>query len=165
MLLPILNQVKEITAGITALRMIDFDRGQLDHPHLYESILQPAVLVGLLPVSWQNLQHNHQQGQATFYTKTIVRLPQNHAYYADPQFQDFDTLGQDNITELLIEDIIHQAIIQLPTAIRTRTLQYVVHTFFVTEHHYDIALHYTLPPHYQPHKPASQGINVILNQL
>lgn len=166
MIIHLLKTLKTALGSLPELRMIDFDRGQLDTPEKFESILQPAVLVGIPVIDWKNIAHNHQDGEGTFYTKTVVRLPHNNAFYTTPEFSDFDDLTEDNLNELLIEDAIHQQIIKLNSVIRVRTQEYISGTFFVTEHTYNYAERYTLQPRYKPPTTAiTPGINIILDKL
>jgi hypothetical protein len=165
MIIPLLKTLKESLKSVPDLRMIDFDRGQLNKPEDYESVLQPAVLVGIPVIDWKDIARSHQDGDGTFYTKTVVRLPQNNAYYTSPEFLQFDDLTEENLNELLIEDAIHQEIIKLDSVVRVRTQQYPFRTFFVTEHTYTYSLRYSLEPRYRPHLPANKpGINVILEK-
>ena len=165
MIIDLLKTLKTALMEVPALRMIDFDRGQLDTPEKFESVLQPAILVGIPVIDWRNIAHNHQDGDGTFYTKTIVRLPHNNAFYTSPEFSQFDGLTEENLNELLIEDAIHQEIVKLNSVFRVRTQEYVSGTFFVTEHTYSYTTRYTLQPRYQPHAPGyNPGINVILHK-
>ncbi len=166
MIIELLKNIKAAISGLTEVRMIDFDRGQLEAPEKYESLLQPALLVGIPEVDWRNIAHNHQDGDGTFYTKTVVRLPHNNAFYTTPEFSDFDDLTEDNLNELLIEDAIHQEVVKLNSVMRVRTQEYISGTFFVTEHTYSYAERYTLKPRYKPPTTAiTPGINIILDKL
>jgi hypothetical protein len=149
---------------LSNIRTLDLDRGQLDNPSNYESILQPALLVGIPSIAWSELAHGHQSGDMRFYTKTVVRMPQNYAYYSEDA--NFEALSEENQNELLIEDAIHQLIAKIPGVVRTSTSYSYVDTFFIVEHTYELTVKYDNTPKYRHHsftQSGTPGITVILD--
>lgn len=147
--------------------MIDLDRGQLEAPELYESLLQPALLVGIPSINWMELSHGNQEGDMRFYTKTAVRLPQHQHFYLDSESDHphLEELTDENKNALLIEDALHQKIIKIPGVWRENSFFSFSGTFFVVEHRYCQGVHYENVPRYNGWNPVNKipGINVILN--
>jgi hypothetical protein len=167
MILETLQDIKQACSAIVDLQMIDLDRGQLDSPEDYESILQPALLVVGPDIDWQELNHGNQSGTSIFGTKTVVRLPQHTAFMlgSEAQHQHLEALSSENLNELLIEDAIHQEIIKIPGVVRIRTREYPVDTFWVVEHTYEHTLGYENIPRYQTKTLTNApGITVILEK-
>lgn len=136
----------EAIMNITGVQSIDLDKGQLEAPEQFESILQPGILINLPDIQYQQLTAGKQYADMNFSLKTVVRLPNHTHIYAGAS-----VLKPDNLAELLIEDAVHQAIVKLPGCVRTATKSYPVLTWYVVEHFYQVPGNYTPEPRYQPH--------------
>jgi len=150
-----------LRAELPEIRLIDFDRGQLQKPERYESILQPAVLLGIPNINWRELAKRNQEGDMTFVTKTIVRLPHDTFLYNDLPIEQnaaLDANIAENVNELMLEDAVHQQITTLEGVCRTRSAFYFVNTFFVAEHTYGGYVYYEAQERYT-RRPINVNIN------
>lgn len=145
---------KLVQQHVPDIRHVDIDRGQLEDPEAYESIIQPAVLVGIPKIAWSERTHQHQDGDMNFYTKTIIQLP-NHTHLF-PATQEIPTeFWQQNQNILYIEDAVHQAVTELDGIVRMASSYYNERTFFVIEHVYNVSVYYDRTPRYHKHLPAN----------
>ncbi|WP_080058307.1 hypothetical protein [Spirosoma aerolatum] len=118
-----------VSKQVRAIRWIDIDKGQLDKPEQYNSIIVPGVLIGQVDVPWEQLAGNNQVGDGLFTVKTIFRLPAQTSL-TDPTFSK-------NLSALQLADEVGDAILGVPGVTRrTRTRQYAVDTFYVVEETY-----------------------------
>lgn len=149
------------------IRMIDFDRGQLQNPERFESIIQPAVLLGIPNINWKELPRRSQEGDITFFTKTIVRLPHDTYLYNELPIEQNTVLDNniaENINELMLEDAVHQQICTLEGVCRVRSSYYFVKTFFVVEHTYTSYAYYEARKRYHPIPIPTPNIQTQLQQ-
>lgn len=165
MIIQLLQLIKQEIKDIPALRMIDFDRGQMNNPQRFESIIQPAVLVGIPRINWEEKSKGQQDGDMLFYTKTIVRLPQHQQFYTKAEYEHSIVLDQESMTMIEIEDEIHQKISNIPGVFRTATSFDFIDTFFQVQHTYTLPVEYTLINRYQDFLPSNNpGIHLILEK-
>lgn len=119
----------------------DVDKGQLDKPDQFNSLLLPALLIGFSEIDWQTFGQGNQLGEGTVTVKLILRLP--------AQTHDLDPLFQTNLDEL---ELAAQVNTVMPTlrGIRPRTGShaYQVDTFYVVEQTYPVC-HVPDPPRYR----------------
>lgn len=105
---------------------IDLDRGQLEDPESFESLIIPAILVNMPQIEWQTLGQRNQIGDTTFTLKVVISLP-------EPTYNINNV--NINLEAITIEDRIHKAI-TAAGIMRTGTRSYPVSTYFVIEHRY-----------------------------
>jgi hypothetical protein len=169
MILELLQDIKKACYILTDLKLIDFDRDQLDTPEDFESLLFPCVLVSVPSIDWDELPHGNQTGDCVFATKTVVKMPQNTAFYLGSEYKNehLEPLNSENLNALLIEDAVHQEIIKISSVTRTSTKEYAINLagshLWVVEHTYSLAAYYENTPRYQRKTTATNpGINIIL---
>jgi len=117
------EQVKQI-------RWIDLDKGQLDDPTKFHSLITPSVLIGCSDIEWLPLSRGLYQGQGTITVKTIFNLgvPTN---MLDPNLIK-------GLEILELADQVNQATLSVP-GIKSlaNSKDYPVLTFFVVENTYN----------------------------
>lgn len=112
---------------------IDLDKGQLEDPESFESLIVPAVLINLQKgIDWKQLGQRNEIGDATFSIKIVMML-------SEPTF---NIQGVNiNLTKLVLEDKIH-TIISNQKIMRNGTRAYSVGTYYVVEHRYVMSVDY-----------------------
>ncbi|MFC0182531.1 hypothetical protein SAMN04515674_101489 [Pseudarcicella hirudinis] len=116
------------------VKQFDLDKGQLEDPDKYESILQVSVLLGGLDIDFQGSHvGNAQTGAGSFTLKTIFRLPETT--YITSKVDDLQRLA-DNFAALWVAKEVHKAVCKLPTVARHGYREYSVNTFYVVEQTY-----------------------------
>ena len=60
---------------VKQINWIDLDKGQLDEPERFESLIVPAVLIGQSEIEWADLTSRFQQGTGMITVKTCFVLP------------------------------------------------------------------------------------------
>lgn len=130
-----------IRKHVPEITWIALDKGQIDDPENYDSLLCPAVLVRA-DTDWDHGQGGYQRGTATISVKVCFILPAGT--------NDIDPFFDLNLTELDIADQVHEAIYQAFKSLRVRSREYMSpdNLYYVVEHTY------THPVAYQP--PAKE---------
>lgn len=155
--------------AVESLQLIDLDRGQLEEPTAFESLVFPCLLVSAPIIDWSELTQGDQTGDLSFITKTIVQLPNNIAFYSAANPDGYGILQAENEAVLEIEDDIHQAIIAGISCYRSKTREYPMilegSPVWVTEHTYEQGVQYHNTPKYtRKTTPTGTGIQVILDR-
>jgi hypothetical protein len=103
MIYELYTEIAEVISDkLDSIRWSDLDRGQLQHPEHFESLVLPCVLICLKDgIAWQSLTQGHQFGEADLSLKIVVRLP-------EPIY--FNERYNKNNDVLKIEDDVHQLI-------------------------------------------------------
>lgn len=162
MILSLYQEIGTELSEIEQLQWIDLDKGQLENPSAFESLLSPAVLIGFENgIEWQELARSKQTGIALVSIKIVVTLPQST--HIKPNTTD---LNPNDLTSTLgIEDIVHNKFILNKGATRTFTKSYYSGSFYVTEHTYSIAYGYEPTPHYSTkHLTTKPSINAQITE-
>jgi hypothetical protein len=76
-----------VQAAVPEIKWADIDKGQLDDLQSYNSLVRPAILVGLADIDWSQLGQGYQQGTGLITVKTIIGLP-SQTHLADPFLMD-----------------------------------------------------------------------------
>lgn len=126
-----------VSDEIEEIRWIDLDRGQLEYPEHFESLVLPCVLINISDgVSWQGLTNGGQIGEVDVSLKTVIRLPE--PIYHNARFNN-------NNDALSIENDVHKAAHVKLRWQRVGTKAYPASkTYFVVEHFYKTSLDYKL---------------------
>lgn len=116
-----------IHTAVPDLRWFDLDKGQLDDPTAFNSLILPAVLIGQADIVWKQLGAKTLLGEGTITLKTVLRLPaQTHL---------LDPMLADNLTALSLADQVSQTAVSLPGITGLiNTKDYPIGTFYVIEH-------------------------------
>lgn len=122
-----------VASDVPSIFWRDLDKGQLDNPEAFNSLLLPALLIGFSDIDWETYGQNHQTGYGTVTLKLIVRLP--------AETHDTDPLFQTNLNELELAAQVDAAI-KKASFVRPRTgsRAYPVNTFYVVEQTYPVCL-------------------------
>ncbi|MGX7686802.1 hypothetical protein ACWA1C_06520 [Flectobacillus roseus] len=113
---------------------VDLDRGQLEDPESFESIIVPAVLVNFQRgIEWKKLGQRTELGETTFSLKVVMMLD-------EPTF-NVDQINI-NLEKLITEDKVHAIVSQQKGIMRTGTRAYPVRTYYVVEHRYIVTVDY-----------------------
>lgn len=145
-----------LTSEIEELQWADLDRGQLEYPEHFESLILPAVLINLSEgIGWQSLTQGKQIGEVDVSLKIVVRLPEP-IYY--------NSRISNNNEALQIENVVHQTVYNKMRWQRVGTKSYPASkTYFVVEHFYKASLDYTPnPPLRKPLSDFQTDINIQL---
>lgn len=170
MIFDILYRLRTVLSEqVPDILMLDLDRGQLEQPEAFESLLFPAVLVGIPNISWTEKIHGNQDGDVLFTVKTCVLLPHNVAFYNQQSPDTYELLQDENASILLLEDAVHQQVTKHAPPFRVSSRYYYVNlngsTVWVTEHTYAQHTYYSNVPRYsRKTTPTNPGISVILNR-
>ena len=117
---------KAVKDQVKAIHWIDLDKGQLEDPEIFNSIVVPGVLVGNADIEWSQLAGGYQQGQGMVTIKTIIRLPAQ-THLTDP-------LAFKNLKDLALADDVRAAVLSIPGVLsRASTKEYSVLTYYVVE--------------------------------
>ncbi|GAB2586484.1 hypothetical protein [Spirosoma areae] len=118
----IADQVKQLV-------WFDLDKGQLDNPELFNSILTPGILIGHSEIEWSQLAGRNQLGNGSVTVKLILRLPAQ-THLTDP-------LITKNLKELDLGDPVNDAVLSVPGVLsRVKSHDYPSGTFYVVEQTY-----------------------------
>ncbi len=129
MLATYITIAQNIAARVPAINWFDLDKGQLQNPEAFNTIILPGVLIGQADIEWSQLAGGHQQGQGTITVKTILRLPAQ-THLTDP-------LLQDNLLAMTLADQVNTATLATPGILsRTNSKDYPVGTYHVVEQTY-----------------------------
>jgi hypothetical protein len=131
------------------INWLDWDKGQLEEPEKFNSIIVPGVLVDPSAIEWEELGKGFQLGIGPITVKLVTLLPaQTHA--GDP-------LLELNLVALQQAEELHAAIISSSGVLRRvgSPKPYWVNTFFVIEQTYDFRYNYQPSIQLAP-KPAPQ---------
>lgn len=136
-----------LAAALPDIQWIDRDKGQLDNPEAFHSLLVPALLLGFGPVEWEGLSRGRQLGQLSLTVSLVTRLP--------PATHHPRPLGEyDHAADLAAA--LHQA---LATCIvvkdRRASRDYFTPEFYVMETTYDMTVGHALPPRTIPKPPPT----------
>lgn len=113
---------------------VDLDRGQLEDPEAFESIIVPAVLVNFQRgIEWKKLGQRTELGETTFSLKVVMMLD-------EPTF-NIEGINI-NLEKLITEDKVHAIVSQQKGVMRTGTRAYAVRTYYVVEHRYIVTVDY-----------------------
>lgn len=113
---------------------VDLDRGQLEDPEAFESIIVPAVLVNFQRgIEWKKLGQRTELGETTFSLKVVMMLD-------EPTF-NVEQINI-NLEKLITEDKVHAIVSQQNGVMRTGTRAYAVRTYYVVEHRYIVTVDY-----------------------
>ncbi len=144
MILSLYQEIGNELAEIESLQWVDLDKGQLENPGLYDSLLSPSVLINFeAGIEWKELARSNQSGEALVTLKIVITLPQSTHIKPSTINQSQQSLKD----ALSIEDIVHNKIIRNGVN-RTFTKSYQSGTFYVTEHTYAIMYGYEPNPKY-----------------
>lgn len=126
-----------LAAALPELQWIDRDKGQLENPEAFHSIVLPGLLLGFGPVEWEGLSMGSQQGQLTLTVSLVLRLPV--ATHQKQLLTEYDEAAQ-------LTTKVHQA---LPAFIsvweRRSSRDYFTQNFYVVEQTYDFRVEYCKP--------------------
>ena len=119
-----------IHEGVPDINWLDIDKGQLENPEAFNSLIVPAVLIGQAEIEWTDLLTHNQQGVGNIVISTVFRLP-GQTHLLDP------LLAQHLKTLELADDVDRVARQFRGVVSRTRSRDYVAGPFFVTEQTYE----------------------------
>lgn len=111
---------------VKAIKWIDIDKGQLDNPESFNSIIVPGVLIGLADITWSQLAGRYQQGEGTIIVKTVFVLPAQ-THLTDP-------MAKQSLKILAISEDVSEAVSSVPGILsRIKTKEYPSVTYYVIE--------------------------------
>ncbi|MEZ0611945.1 hypothetical protein ACAW74_25760 [Fibrella sp. WM1] len=117
---------------VPGLKWVDLDKGQLDNPDKFNSLIPPALLIGQTDLTWSQLAGRNQLGKGTVTTKTVLTLP-TATHISHPT-------AQDNLAKLTIADRVRATILSVPGVMsRLTTREYSSGSFFVVEETFEVA--------------------------
>ena len=123
----IAQAIKDKVPGIA---WFDLDKGQLEKPDAFNSVIVPGVLIGQADIEWSDLVSRNQQGIGTITVKTAFTLP--------AQTNLLDPLVTENLKVLELADDVDVAVrLTRGIASRTATKEYVAGPFYVVEQTYE----------------------------
>ncbi|WP_080058966.1 hypothetical protein [Spirosoma aerolatum] len=115
-----------IKKQVKVLRWFDLDKGQLDDPERYNSIITPGILIGNSEITWSQGSSRAQIGDGTVTVKLVLRLPAQ-THLTEP-------LLFENLKALELGDSIDDAVQNVPGVLsRTKYRDYPVDSFYVVE--------------------------------
>jgi hypothetical protein len=80
--------------AIPDLQWIDRDKGQLDNPENFHSVLTPGLLLGFDDVEWEPGTRGNQTGYATMTASLVFRLPASTYLGNWEQHPEYEQLTQ-----------------------------------------------------------------------
>ncbi|MGA0556546.1 hypothetical protein ACO2Q8_07845 [Larkinella sp. VNQ87] len=133
-----LKVIDAIRSGCKWANWLDWEKGQLDEPERFNSIVTPGVLVDPSAIEWEELGKSHQLGFGPLTVKLVTMLPAQ-TYALDPTVSE-------NAKAQEMADKLHGTLIKTPGIIRRtgNARPYWVSTFFVIEQTYEFR--YTFDP-------------------
>ena len=141
---------QHIRDNIAEILWIDRDKGQLENPEKFHSIIVPGLLLNFGTIDWKSETKNNQYGEGSVTTKLIFRLPV--ATYtvengADGTLMDYEEFEA-------ISEALHQTVTSFPgVGVRRSGGDHFTSEFYVCEQTYDFTVAYYHCPITIP-KPA-----------
>ena len=131
-----------IARTLPAIQWIDRDKGQLESPEDFHSILIPGLLIAISEIQWAGQTRGAQLGEGHATTKLVFRLPaathevQETAHGPLDEYDEFASLSE----------ALHEQMSVLPCiGDRTKTHDYFTGEFYVVEQTYELKVYYTKP--------------------
>ncbi|RIV21371.1 hypothetical protein DYU11_18365 [Fibrisoma montanum] len=123
----IAQAIKDQAPGIL---WFDLDKGQVENPENFNSLIVPAVLIGTSEVDWKNLRGLSQEGDGKITVKLVLRLS-HQTHLTDP-------LLLANLKDIELANEINLAVSQVPGVVgRRHSNDYPAGMFYVVEQIYD----------------------------
>lgn len=117
-----------IREAVPQILTIDLDKGQLDDPQSFESIMTPGILIGHSDITWSG-----NQGEGSVTVKLILRLP-SRTHISDP-------LIDESLSDLSLAGDVDSAVTDVPGVLSSEKYSdYPSGTFYVVEQTYPISL-------------------------
>lgn len=130
---------------VTDLKWIDRDKGQLENPVDFHSIIVPGVLLNFSEVDWIGGTGGNQTGTCTMTVKLIFRLPV--ATYEDASWNNYEEYER-------ISDILYNTLSAFKDiGDRVKSSDYFTKEFYVAEQIFDLTVYKTRKTRTIP-KPA-----------
>lgn len=132
----------QLAHDLPEIQWIDRDKGQLDNPEAFHSLLVPALLLDMGEVSWEGVSRGSQRGLLTLTVKLVFRLPP--ATHRDLPLAEFSEMAD-------LTTKVHQALGRgLMVKDRRTSRDYFTPEFYVMEQTYDMFVTYTTPDRTMP---------------
>ncbi len=127
-----------LATALPDIAWIDRDKGQLDDPEAFNSLIVPALLLDPGEVTWEGLSRGNQKGMLPLTVKLVFRMPTaTHRIHPLSEYDDMADLA----------DKVHQALgSSIMVKDRRSTRDYFTSEFYVLEQTYDMVIGYTIPP-------------------
>lgn len=126
---------QHIRDNIAEILWIDRDKGQLEKPENFHSIIVPGVLVDFDTVNWKGQTRSNQEGEGQVTLKLVFRLPVSSHETADwndhPEF------------EFLSDRLYEVASTHTCIGSRRTSRDYFTGAFYVYEQTFDLILYQT----------------------
>ena len=119
-----------VKKAVKEINWIDLDKGQLDDPEAFNSLINKSVLIGQSEIEWSQLAGGYQQGEGFITVKTIFTLP-TQTHLTDP------LIAKEVVKMFATADQVSAAVLCTPGVLtRTNSKDYPVLTFYVIEQTY-----------------------------
>lgn len=118
-----------IADQVKAIRWIDLDKGQLENPEMFHSIITPGVLIGTSDVEWKPTTQRNYIGDGTITVKIVFTLPH--------QTNLLNPLLSSGLEILGLADDVEAAtfsVVGVKSLTNTRDYPVTGTTFYVVEH-------------------------------
>lgn len=126
---------QHIRTNIAEILWIDRDKGQLEKPESFHSIIVPGVLIDFDTVSWNGQTRGNQEGEGSVTIKLIFRLPK--ATHENAHWNEHEEI------ELLSDCIYEIASSHINIGSRRSSKDYFTNEFYVYEQTFDLILYQT----------------------